>query len=134
MRRGGYDSGFTLIEVLVALGLLTLFFTTFVVASSAGIAKIREAKEEFAATAWVQDTLEALLVPEVAALPATGRYDARVFPEAAILPAGFGRGEIIIRVLSAEPLLKEVTVAVYRRSFGPPAFALTTIVGPRTRP
>jgi prepilin-type N-terminal cleavage/methylation domain-containing protein len=134
MRHGRFDSGFTLIEVLVALGLLTLLFTTFVVASSAGIAKIREAKEEFAATAWAQDTLELLLAQEVAALPATGRYDARVFPRAAVLPIGFSRGEIIIRILSAKPLLKEVTVAVYRRSFDPPAFALTTIVGARAGP
>jgi len=133
MRYRRYDGGFTLIEVLVALGLLTLLFTMFVVASSTGMAKVRDAKEEFAATAWTQDTLEALLILEFAELPATGRYDARVFG-AANPPAGFSRGEIIIGVPSANQKLREVTVAIFRGPDSSPAFALTTIVGPRSGP
>lgn len=134
MRCSEDDGGFTLIEVLVALGLLTLLFTTFAVASSTGIAKVREAKEEFAATAWAQDTLEALLVVEFAALPGPGRYDAREVPGAASLPAGFSRGEITIAVPSANPTLREVTVSIFRGPDSSPAFALTTIVGSRSGP
>lgn len=134
MRYGRDDGGFTLIEVLVALGLLTLLFTTFVVASSTGISKVREAKEEFAATAWAQDTLEALLVLGFASLPAAGRYDAREFPGAANLPARFSRGEITIGVPPANPTLKEVTVAIFRGPDSVPAFALTTLMGPHSGP
>jgi prepilin-type N-terminal cleavage/methylation domain-containing protein len=134
MRGGKDDGGFTLIEVLVALGLLTLLFSTFVVASSTGITKVREAKEEFAATAWAQDTMEALRVLGFAALPAAGRYDAREVPGAAHLPARFSRGEVIIVVPPANPTLKEVTVAIFRGSDSTPAFALTTLMGPHSRP
>ncbi len=136
MRYSDSDTGFTLIEVLVALALVTLIFTVLLVSVSTGLGKVREVERETAALVWVQAALDAAMVIGVGALPSAGRFDAsRTLAGLPPLPPGLGRAELVVRQMSPRPVLKEVTVSIYRHtSGGAPLFSLSTIVGQRSGP
>ncbi|MBI4277380.1 MAG: type II secretion system protein [Armatimonadetes bacterium] len=127
------EAGFTLVEVLVALGLVALVFTVLLVATSAGLGKVREAERETAAAAWVQGAMEAAMTLGVKVLPSPGRYDAvEALKGLPPLPHGTARAEMVIRQVSERPVLKEVTVAVYpTMADTAPAFELSTLIGAR---
>ncbi|HEY3247958.1 MAG TPA: prepilin-type N-terminal cleavage/methylation domain-containing protein [bacterium] len=124
--------GFTIIEVLVSLSLVALLFTVLIVAVSAGMAKVREAGEDTPVVAWVASAMDAAMALGINGLPPGGRYDARrILGGAPELPAGVRRADLTVAQISTKPILKEVTIAAFRAGSAEPAFALTTIVGPR---
>lgn len=126
-----HERGFTVIEVLVSISLVALLFAVLIVATSAGMAKVRDAEADTPIVAWVAGAMEAAIAAGVDGLPRPGIYDTGVLAAVTSPPAGIARGTVTVRQLSAKPLLKEVTVAALRSGSGETAFALTTIVGPR---
>ncbi len=130
------DSGFTLIEVLVALSLISLAFTVLFAAVSFGSGKIREARRETAGLAWVQGAIDAAIAVGAQDLPEPGHYNPpQVLTGIPPLPDDFARAEVVIREVAASPALKEVTVSLYhQKSATIASLAVSTFVAPRPGP
>lgn len=124
------DAGFTFVELLVGLSLLALVLLVLLSAGSVGMSKVREARNETDGIVWVQAAMESAMAVGLDGLPNTGRYDVFRVLRVEALPDAFASGQLHVQVVSLQPLLKEVTVAIYRRQApSQPAFSLTTIVG-----
>lgn len=124
------DAGFTFVELLVGLSLLTLTLLVLLSAGSVGMSKVKEARSETDGIIWVQAAMETAMAVGLNGLPNPGQYDIARVLRVEPLPDAFAGGQLLVQVVGDQPPLKEVTVAIYRKQDpARPAFSLTTIVG-----
>lgn len=125
------DAGFTFVELVVGLSLLSLTLLVLLSAGSVGISKVRDARSETDGVVWVQSAMESAMAAGLAGLPNAGRYDITRVLRVEPLPDAYTNGQLVVNIADEQPPLKEITVAIYRKqSPARPAFSLTTLVGP----
>jgi prepilin-type N-terminal cleavage/methylation domain-containing protein len=129
------NAGFTLIEVLVAMAVLSLVATTALGGLLFSMTQARRGFDRAQAAAWVQAELDFLrmlgygLAPGTRTVPADGYLMHSDLQEPPI-PAGFDRAEIIVQDLNGTlgiPL-KSFTVRLYQTPTSPPYTILVTYV------
>ncbi len=125
-------SGFTLVEVLIAMTIVALVTPFLISGLIASITQTRQSGDRGAATAWAQAELELLrgrcfgrLAPSVRKI-----VPASLQPGEPPLPAGFAAG--IVRLEPADPAALKAIVSLYRRDWSgrdprdPAAFTTST--------
>lgn len=127
--------GFTLIEVVVAMAVLSLVATTALGGLLFTMTQTRRGFDRAQAAAWVQAELDFLrtmgygLAPGTRTVPADGYLSNGDLQEPRI-PDGFDRAEIVVEDLtgSLNIPLKSMTVRLYQTPTSPPYTILVTYV------
>jgi prepilin-type N-terminal cleavage/methylation domain-containing protein len=130
------QSGFTLIEIVVATALLGVVSTTVLGGLLYGMTEARRGKVRGEAAAWVQAELDYLRLQGYSFIPSVGServltqttgYTSYGDLQEPRIPSGFDHARILAENVSGLALRK-LTIVLYENSDSPPYTILTTFV------